>query len=108
MITVSIKRDASHDELCEITVEGHALFAEYGKDIVCAAVSAVTINIINAVDAILGVSLDTEQSDGLIVCRVPELEDSVRSRVQLLLETLVYSLTSIAEAYPEHVKIQRL
>lgn len=106
MITVTIKRDAHSSKLRELTVSGHAFYDEYGKDIVCAAVSAVTINMINAVEALLHVRLETEQRDGFIACRVPELEHEVAQQVQLLLEALVYSLTAIRDAYPEHVTIK--
>lgn len=107
MITIKVKRtNAGSSIIREVVISGHALYDDYGKDIVCAAVSAVSINLINAVEALVGIPLKTEQGDGLLVCYVPELQDAqVNERVQLLMETLVYSLESIAKAYPSFVTI---
>lgn len=93
-----------------LSVSGHALYDEYGKDIVCAAVSSVTINIINAIQELLDVKLDAEQSSGKIVCHVPDFREEACSpalteRVHLLMDTLVFSLKSIAAEYPAFILI---
>lgn len=41
MIKISVLKD-------KITISGHANYAEYGKDIVCASVSSIAITTINA------------------------------------------------------------
>lgn len=107
MITINVKREnAGSSVIREVAISGHALYDDYGKDIVCAAVSAVSINLMNAVEALVGIPLKTEQGDGLLVCYVPELQESQSSeQVQLLLETMVFSLKSIAEEYPSFVTI---
>lgn len=107
MITARIERGAPKTFVREVTISGHAGYDDYGKDIVCSAVSSVSINIINAARALLDVPLETEQSDGKIVCRIPHLEDRDQAeRVQLLMETLVFSLKAIAEEYPSFVSVQ--
>lgn len=104
MITIAIKRRSQ--TVREVSISGHANYDDYGKDIVCAAVSSVSINIINATEIIVGVPLETEQGEGLIVCRVPDLGESrTAEKVQLLMETLVFSLKSIAKEYPSFVSI---
>src|SRR5690625_3892858 len=107
MITVVVKRaNTDNRSIREVSISGHALYGDHGQDIVCAAVSAVSINLINAVEVIVGVPLDTQQEDGLIVCVVPaSVAPKVAERVQLLMETLVFSLKSIAEEYPTFVTI---
>lgn len=107
MITVTVKRDVHTQTVQQVSISGHALYDDYGKDIVCAAVSSVSINIINAVETLLDVPLDAEQRSGQLVCRVPDLpEQKTAEHVQLLMETLVFSLKSIAEEYPSFVSIQ--
>ncbi|WP_054949037.1 ribosomal-processing cysteine protease Prp [Numidum massiliense] len=107
MINITVKRDKVAQTVREVTLSGHAGYDDYGKDIVCAAVSSVYINIVNAVEALLHVSLTLEQQGGHAVCRVPDLKDEqVAARVQLLLETLVFSLQTIAKEYPSFVSIR--
>lgn len=107
MITITVKRASARTRpVQEVSICGHSCYEDYGKDIVCAAVSSVSINTINATEALLGVSLETQQSDGELVCRVPELPNSeTAEQVQLLMETLVFSLESIAEEYPSFVSV---
>lgn len=107
MIHVTVKREHPTKIIRETTVSGHALYDDYGKDIVCAAVSAVVINLINASEVLLHVPLETRQDDGEIVCRVPHIpKRSTAEHVQLLMETLVYSLKSIAEEYPSSISVE--
>lgn len=107
MITVTVKRQTGQRTVQEVSISGHAHYDDYGKDIVCAAVSSVSINIINAAEALLNIPLETEERDGTILCRVPELREAKKNEhVQLLMETLVYSLKSIAEEYPSFVLIR--
>lgn len=49
MTTITITR-ASDDTYKRIECKGHAGFSEYGTDIVCAAISVFTINLINSID----------------------------------------------------------
>ena len=48
MIKIVIKRDVSTDKITSIEVKGHANKDVYGKDLVCAAVSAVLTGGMNA------------------------------------------------------------
>ena len=49
MTTITITKTSS-DKYRSIECNGHAGFADYGNDIVCAAVSVLTINLINSID----------------------------------------------------------
>ncbi len=51
MISVTVNR--TDGEIRGFRIEGHALFDDPGKDIICAAVSILTINTINAVETFL-------------------------------------------------------
>lgn len=106
MIGITIYRTESGKiQLFELS--GHALFADRGKDIVCAGVSAVSVGAINAVHELTGVTPDLEhRADGFLRCVVPEeLPEDVYEKIQILLEGMVVSLRSIEETYGEHIKI---
>ena len=46
MIKVKLIKDSN--KVKEITIKGHALYDDFGKDIVCAAVSSTVITSVNA------------------------------------------------------------
>ena len=74
MINITINRSKS-GFIQSFTMSGHALFANHGKDIVCAGASAVSFGTINAVHALTGIIPDIEQGeDGFL-----ELFDSGKS-----------------------------
>jgi len=110
MINVTITR--SHDGLIEsFTMSGHAEFAEYGQDIVCAAASAVSFGTVNAIEALTGVVPEIEQGGegGFLRCVVPkELQKEIDEKVQLLLEGMIVSLETIERDYGQYIKIKNI
>lgn len=107
MIQVYIHRNR-HGEIEEFQIEGHAGYGEPGEDIVCAAVSAISIGMVNAVEMVLGIRLPAEvKEDGFLRCRLPAIADeAIRGQVQLLLEAMVAALRSVAAEYGEYVQIR--
>ncbi|MHC9536886.1 ribosomal-processing cysteine protease Prp [Dellaglioa sp. BT-FLS60] len=106
MIRVVIsRRDAKIIDAFEIT--GHADSGEYGQDIVCAAVSVLTINTINSLTELAkmnpGVLMD-EENGGLMKVKLLESE-IVNSTGQLFLESLVLGLQSIEQNYQDYIKL---
>ncbi|MGD6899066.1 ribosomal-processing cysteine protease Prp [Bacillus infantis] len=89
------------------SLSGHALFANHGKDIVCAGASAVSIGAINSIMALTGVEPDIEQGDsGFLRCDIPQdLPEETQEKVQLLLEGMIVSLETIEREYGKHIKI---
>ena len=62
MITITILKEKSGNIIGLHTL-GHAGFAEYGEDIVCAAVSMLVINTINSLDILLRESFECTQDE---------------------------------------------
>ncbi|HZG87041.1 ribosomal-processing cysteine protease Prp [Paenibacillus sp.] len=107
MIRVEIGRERASGRIAGFRVEGHAFFAESGKDIVCAGVSAVTVGTVNAAEAVVGVELSARMEDGLLHVAVPdELPDAKRDSLQLLLESMVVMLQSIEQSYGKHIRMK--
>lgn len=107
MIRVTIEQTPTKD-IVSFTMTGHANFAEYGSDIVCAGVSAVAFGALNAVEALTSVHLDVVQGGdgGYLHCQVPnELTEEKMAEVQLLLKGMVVALESIERAYGDYIKI---
>jgi len=88
---------------------GHAGYADHGEDIVCAAISAVTVGTVNSIEALTGVEMKTKMKDGFLSARLPDLpENSPKEQVQLLLESMQVMLASIEESYGEYIKIKQV
>lgn len=109
MIRISIQRN-QQNHLQRVTIQGHADYDEHGKDIVCAAVSGISIGIMNAIEKLLGVQVVSDQTNpGWLDCRLPEYAAAdVRSKVSLLMEAMVVALSDVANEYPQYVQINHL
>ena len=84
---------------------GHAGYAEEGQDIVCAAISILTMNTMNAIEVFTDTvtDLDSDEDEGMINYRVlkPTKETT------LLLETMVLGLQTMAdnEDYADYIDL---
>lgn len=107
MIKVKVKRLSSENSfIIAYQVTGHALYDESGKDIVCSAVSAITVGTVNSIEALTGVQPHVKIRKGLLEVDIKTEESvSVTERVQLLLESMVVMLNSIEESYGEYIKV---
>lgn len=76
--------------------EGHADYAEDGYDIICAAVSALTVNAVNSIEAFTEDAYTVGQDDGYLELT---LEGSVSEKTQLLLDSMVLGLQGITDTY---------
>lgn len=109
MIRIIVFRDASDRSIRRFEVSGHADFAERGKDIVCAGVSAVTVGTVNAVESVVGVELECDMHDGYLRAAVPgSVSSAAGDQVQLLLESMLVMLESIRQSYDSYIRIQQL
>ena len=78
--------------------EGHALYAEEGQDIICSAVSALTINAVNSIQKFTQDEALVEQDeDGGFLSL--SLEGPVSDESILLLNSLFLGLKMIVETY---------
>ena len=96
MIKVNVSNDLKH-----ITIKGHAGFDEYGKDIVCAAVSSIVTTSINACISLDETSIKYEDSEGLVIIDVlKNQETTIR-----LIENMINMLSELATQYKKNITI---
>ncbi len=97
MITAVIyKYKKSEEQIFGFRIAGHAGYDRYGRDIICAAVSALSINTINSIERFTTDRFAVEQADGdlkfkLVTNEAPE--------TQLLLKSFILGLESVRETY---------
>ncbi len=102
MIKVVIKRDESTDKITSIEVKGHAHKDAYGKDLVCAAISAIMTGGMNAlVDKDYRFIL--EEGHALVeALDIPSDYDAV------VLKTIEIQLKTVEEAEKDFVQVKNL
>ncbi len=108
MIQVTVQR--TKNGIQEVTISGHAYAAEPGSDIVCSAVSGISLGTLNSVHLLLGVTPDVQMAEsggGFLRWSVASLEDEkLHEKQQLLAESMVIALLAVAEQYGEYVSVQ--
>ena len=78
------------------TCAGHAEFAESGKDIVCASISVLVINTLNAIEKFANERVEVTIEDGVITCQFP---NEINDKTKLLLDTMLLGLKDIEKNY---------
>ena len=97
MICVTIVQ-TKDKQIRAFQVSGHAGYAESGQDIVCSAVSALTITTINSLEAFTSQSfeIDQDEEDGVITVNFLE---NLEHDAALLMNSLILGLKSIENEY---------
>ncbi len=99
MIKVIIKEN--NNLIKEITVKGHANFADYGNDIVCAATSSTVITSINAMLRLDNNCLEYEESDGFVKIKILKNDKVTNTLVKNMIELL----KELESKYPKNIKL---
>ena len=102
MIRINIEKNESN-LIVGYTVNGHAGFATEGQDIVCSAVSTLTMVAINGLEEHLQCEIAYEIKDGYLQVELKQTPDDL---TQAILATMEIGLKDIAEQYPQRVRIQ--
>lgn len=86
----------------KITVDGHADYAEQGKDIVCSAVSVLTFNLIRSIECLTTDKIKYQaDTPGHINIEFENLSEQSK----LLIDSFFIGISEVATAYPEYVQI---
>ena len=93
--------------------KGHAGYAEAGDDIVCSAVSAMTMLIINAVEVVYAsdveYTIDEDTTDIKVIAKgaLPEFEEDERKRFAIsgLIEAYFLQLNDMLEEYYDYLDV---
>ena len=98
MIIATFKTE--NDHISEISTSGHANYAEHGKDIVCAAVSAVFTGLINEIVRYARAEYEAGLDGAVLKIQTPN------KNTQVLAEYVLHTIKDIAEAYPGNVTVE--
>ena len=88
-------------------ISGHAEYAEYGKDIVCAGVSALAETAVLGLENVVGVKPLVNKEQGCFILKLPDnmTEDEFK-KAAIILETIFLGLVDIANSYPLNIRTE--
>ncbi len=95
MIAVNVRKDG-------IEIHGHAGYAEAGKDIVCAGMTALTQTLIRSMQGLTRDEIEYEVSPGRADIHYGNLSEEGK----LLLDSFFIGVCLIADEFPEYVRIE--
>ena len=100
---VKIKLGKKSNSIIKLNIEGHARFADKGKDIVCASISSIAIGLLNSIDILDNQSCKIICSDNRINVEVIDHNDDM---IQIILQVGIIQLQTVEEVYPNYLKIE--
>jgi len=98
MIKIEVKKE--NNQIKEILIKGHANYDISGKDIVCAAASAITITTINAILSIDSEAIYYEEEPNLFI-KINKFDDVTNK----LIKNMINMLKELEHDYPKNIKI---
>lgn len=112
MIYVTIERLAPDStDILSFVVEGHAEYDVPGKDLVCAAVSAISVGTCNSIESLTGVIPIHEMEPGLLDITIPDSARDIPeawSQIQLILASMVVMLQTIELTYGDYITLETI
>lgn len=101
MITVNISN--KNNEIHKINVLGHADYADYGKDIVCAGASTIVTTTVNAITKFDKKYISYEQKKDnfeIVILEHNEIVDN-------LISNMIDMLEDLENDYPKNIKLRK-
>ena len=94
MIAVSVRKD-------KIQISGHANYAEEGKDIVCAGVTALTQTLVKSIEDLAEDKIEYDIAPGRADIKYRNLSEKAKT----LVDSFFIGICMIVDEFPDHVKI---
>lgn len=96
MIKISLKEE--NKKIKEIEIKGHALYDDYGKDIVCAAFSSILITTVNAIERIDKDAIFYDEKKFLLkILKDDEI-------INILITNMIELFHDLEHDYPKNIK----
>ena len=100
MISVKVVKENSN--VVKVSVLGHAMYDEYGKDIVCSACSSIVTTTVNGI-----LSLNKESLSYLVSKKGMEIEvKAFDNTTQILINNMISLLKELEENYPDNIEVK--
>lgn len=99
---IKVKVETKDSKFIKISILGHAMYDDYGKDIVCSAASSIATTTINGILTLSKDSLSYQVTkEGLIIDQIDSSEVT-----QKLLGNMVNLLKELENQYPTNIEVK--
>ncbi|MDP2812836.1 MAG: ribosomal-processing cysteine protease Prp [Erysipelotrichaceae bacterium] len=102
MIQVHIKI-TKDDHITFMSISGHAKYDVKGKDLVCAAVSAISVGGLNSLVRMAKDTVHDQLSENKIEIQVIKLHETQQN----ILKTMLYQLETVEYSYSKYIQITK-
>ncbi len=85
----------------KIIIKGHANYADYGKDIVCASVSSIVITTVNGILEIDREAITYVEEKDILTIEIIKKDEVIIK----LINNMMNLLTELSDNYPKNIKI---
>lgn len=80
------------------------VITEHGEEIVCSAVSALSINLVNSLQILAKEKVSYQVDDGVLIIDLPDIKDGkINEKATLLIDAYVLGIQSIEDEYPKEI-----
>ena len=97
MVSVKINKNRN-GKYVSFSCKGHAGYDEYGKDIVCAALSMLIINTINSIESLTGCKFTVDASKDGGDIKV-SFDSYASDKASLLIDSMILGIRTVEEEY---------
>ena len=99
---INVKIEKENAKYKKLTILGHAMYDDYGKDIVCAAVSSIATTTVNGILALNKNSLSYMVSKKGLSIDIKNTDETT----QILIGNMVSLLKELEVNYPENIEVK--
>lgn len=99
---INVKIEKENAKYKKVTILGHAMYDDYGKDIVCAAVSSIATTTVNGILALNKNSLSYMVSKKGLSIDIKNTDETT----QILIGNMVSLLKELEVNYPENIEVK--
>ncbi len=98
---IRVKFSVGNRQLTGFEISGHAMFAENGRDVVCAAVSSAAYMAANTLTEVIGAKAEATAEDG----EMRVMLNQTNEQTEVVLRGLELHLKELSKQYPQNIKI---
>ena len=106
---IKVKVDYQENRVSRVTVKGHANYDDYGKDIVCSAVSSIVYTALLGIKEFSSAKVEytVKEKQGLMDIIVPQGKTEVEEiKIQAVIETAVIGLRDLEKGYKAYLQVE--
>ncbi len=98
---IKVRFSVGNRQLKGFEISGHAMFAESGRDVVCAAVSSAAYMAANTITDVIGADAVAEAGEATMRVEL----NNPNEQAEAVLKGLELHLTELSKQYPQNIKI---